>query len=145
MRISKTIIDPIKRRYKIFIHFTRLLDKANRLCICNVIRSVVESACSMKSESRELFLLTFAAFRFPLTFRSVPPIAFSHLPLNRGSYLWESTKSLGTSLIHETKASRLKFVYCNPGCFYRVRRYSFYYNDKTDQAHSRFPPAVLFI
>lgn len=98
----------------------------------------------MKSGLRELFLLTFAAFRFPPTFRPSLSYRFFSSTIESRFLSLRSTKSLGTSLIRETKAARLKFVYCSPGCFYRVRRYSFYYNDKTGEVHSRFPPAVSF-
>jgi len=54
--------------YSVILFFHSI--KQTGFVFCNVIRSVVESACSMKSGLRELFLLTFAAaFCFLLTFR----------------------------------------------------------------------------
>lgn len=104
----------VRGEYRIFTYFTFSLNKADRLCICNVIRSVVESACSMKSGLRELFLLTFAAFRFPPTFRPSLSYRFFSSTIESRFLSLRSTKSLGTSLIRETKAARLKFVYCSP-------------------------------
>ena len=104
----------LEEEYRIFTYFTFSLNKANRLCICNVIRSVVESACSMKSGLRELFLLTFAAFRFLPTFRPSLSYRFFSSTIESRFLSLRSTKSLGTSLIRETKAARLKFVYCSP-------------------------------
>lgn len=104
----------VRGKYRIFTYFTFSLNKVGRLCICNVIRSVVESACSMKSGLRELFLLTFAAFCFPLTFRPSLFYRFFSSTIESWFLSLRSTKSLGTSLIRETKAGRLKFVYCSP-------------------------------
>lgn len=76
----------------LFYFFTRY--KADRLCIYNVIRSVVESACSMKSGLRENCFFWLLLLSVSLSHSGRPsPIAFSHLPLNHGSYLWEVRKA----------------------------------------------------
>lgn len=126
-----------------------LLNKVNRLCICNVIRSAVESTCSMKGGLRggdrdSCFFWFSPRFLFSSHIPAVPPRRFFSSTIESRFLSLAGTKSPGTSLIRETKAGRLKFVYCSPVASIEFDVILSITTIRPGEVYSRFPPDALF-